>query len=195
MRIYMNRKFSEIEIKAFKDEAHAMKGPGLTFMQARNVIARREGYKNWDHLEKAIKPPNANSEHQASSVEIVKWLITRLEASTSQEVTSLLRNGSIWIYPSHIKKNCVSHDSFVFLGQARDGITREYSTGLKLLVDFDGMAESGVLETEISEDEYLDQEELAERLGGYPILTIEVARDDLIKVARDDASVRLDSDF
>ncbi|MEI7817947.1 MAG: hypothetical protein WCI45_12240 [Desulfuromonadales bacterium] len=126
----------------------------------------------------------------STNAEILKELVTRLQSASDQEVTSLFRNGSIWIYPNDIQKNTVDSTSFEFYGPRYDGNTHELSGGMLLLIDFNGMAEVAVVETEVNEK--MEEDEIEHFLGGLKLITVKEARDILIEAAERDAEIALD---
>jgi hypothetical protein len=118
------------------------------------------------------------------NTQILATLLARLKAATPNEVTLLYRNGSVWISRSHVKSKSISKDSILFLGPMNDGINREIASNMVLLVNYDGLADGGVVETEVDGD--ATEEEVQETFGGLPILTIEEAKSELIQIAKDD---------
>jgi hypothetical protein len=78
---------------------------------------------NIQHLVKSSMGLEMKSK-KSSNAQVLAMLLARLEAAPPNEVTSLYRNGSIWIYRSHLESKSISEDSILFLGP-RNGTTSE----------------------------------------------------------------------
>jgi hypothetical protein len=144
---------------------------------------------NIQHSVKSTKELEMKTEDSVNT-QVLATLLVLLKAATPNEVTCLYRNGSVWIYRSHVESKSISKDSILFLGPRNDGITREIASDMILLVDYDGLADGGVVETEIDSD--ATEEEIQETFGGWPILTVEEAKSELIQIAKTDCDINLE---
>jgi hypothetical protein len=159
----MGKFISKSEIKRLKREAKALsREQGIPHHEALKRLAQRKGLANWELLMRngpldnsaAIEPnhSSANGDSAQSSTtpatpaQVQSGCKAFIESLDEYQIFALCVGGSIWINLQDYVDGTVDADSFHRLGAARDNATQRagYELGARLLIDFDGMADSFV---------------------------------------------------
>ena len=155
----MTTTFTSNQIERFKREATAMKkATGLTHAEALDNIANREKFANWSLLMKAAHVDALSQQNpvpQKSSLTYEKLLsVCQRYIEENDSTYTLCRNGSLWIDRRAVLNGNVTINSLHALGPRGDSRTRQYASdiGALPLTDFDGLADTFVLDTDEDED-------------------------------------------
>ena len=181
----MHKQFTAAQIYCFKREAKSIsKTSGLSHSHSLDFIAKREGFSNWPMLLKnsansQINPDNSTQLTPNSFHDCIRDFIEYMDQESVDCICR--RNGSIWVQLDDVILNELDDDSFIVLGKAQDGAVKEYASrhNLVLVVDYDGMADRFVSNTEIDFDE--DDEIQPEIHPSQQIYTMNIGREAILK--------------
>ncbi len=156
-RSAMTTIFTPQQIKRLRREATALKkASDISHHEALDQIARREGLANWSLLMHASSPighpevvpaPIERSFMYGELRDVCTRFVQDLDDDT---VFLLCWSGSLWISEKALRTGKVTTLNLHALGLCWDNITRQYAfdLGALCLVDFDGLADRFVLDTD-----------------------------------------------
>lgn len=149
-------------VRLRRDATQLRKANRLSHHEALDRIAMQYGHQSWDAL---IRASSATEEVKPVALVLRAPQIPYVEALRNaairfvkkinpQYVKCLCWSGSLWVQEGHIRTERRRGICFDALGSSWDGITRQYAhgRGMVLLMDFEGMADRYVLESDEDDD-------------------------------------------
>lgn len=166
MESRLNKSYTRLMIDRLRREAKRIaRSTGHPLHVVQKEIAFREGFSGWELLVRAaVDPlpaktnkllPTASGSLTPELADHVTTVCTKFIKSLSDEETyRACWSGSIWIRLDDVAKGKVNLKSFQVLGNRHDGFWSEIgqSHGLACLLNFDGLAEYFVLESDLDDD-------------------------------------------
>lgn len=194
----MSKIFTLLDIDRLRREAKRLaRSTEVPLHEAQAQIANREGFRGWERLVRAskkfslpvahahtdeLKPSEDGNIGHALTAHVTATCVKFINRLSEADIFRACWSGSIWIRLRDVQEGTVNVDSFEVLGPYEDRFWKDIglSQGMVCLLNFDGLAESFVLE----DDEDYDGEP-TEPAQWQEMYSPKVGRAKLIEIARD----------